>query len=565
MTVLLAKIEPLLSLKSVAGILSRIIGAVWLLMAVPPLLPATEWTLPCNAPVQSAKRGLAAEGDQGNSQPLVQADFAALSPGISWWYDWGYSPSPGQVDTNGFMQYLPMDWGGGTQDINGVLDWLENNHPAAVLAINEPSLSGQADLTPAQTATDIQNLQSAAGDFTVVAPQMALGTPYDGGTWQQYLTEVFDHLGTNTPAATGLHCYADFATLTNAFTTMTNITGGLPVWITEFSDRNASSLTNQMAYMIQAVDWMERTPGVAHYAWYKDRNSKDNPYSDILSATNGLLTALGNVYVNLPIHDPTLYYTIPGQLQAARYAAMNAVALQPTTDTNGLFEVGQIASGSWLDYNLDVPTNGIYTLSVRVGGVSPAQFQILSGSAVLARVNAPFSGHATLTVGKLSMPAGHQTLRLQATGPGSLLLGWLQWLTPFEQWAQSWGLPADGTGNGAPNASPAGDGIPNLLKYALNISPLVPGYQGHLTSGPTSLQGTNYISIIYTSSDPPPVDLGYLVEVTDDLDSGAWTNQTSRFLSVPLANGTVTVTNCDLWPVGAFNRRFMRFGVTAEP
>jgi hypothetical protein len=520
-----------------------------------PFVLAGERTVPCDAPVQSAKRGLAAEGK--SAKDLVAADFQALNTGLSWWYNW--SATANNLDPAGLMEFLPMDWGGGSGAITGVENWLAHHTPSTVLAINEPNISSQASLTTGEAATDIQNLLNVVGSIPVVAPQMATASG-----WEQYLSDVLTAMGSPLPAATSLHSYGNFNFLSNAVSSMQNANGGLPVWITEFNYKDAGTQDDETDFMIQAVDWMEQTPGVARYAWFKDRNSNTS-FADILNDTPGSLTTLGNLYVNMPVHDPTLYYAIPGQLDAARYVAMNGIALQRTTDTNGLLEVGQISSGNWLDYNIDVPTAGIYTVSLRVGGTSPARFQILKGAAVLAQINASFTNHATITAGNITLPAGRQTIRLLATGTGSPCLGWIQWLTPFEYWAQNWGLPSDGTGNGAPFAEPAGDGIPNLLKYALVINPYLAGYQGHLTTDITRISGQRYLAVHYTRSDPVPSNITYIGEVSTNLISGIWTNQTTINATVTNGDGTATVTSCDDFPVGAFSQRFIRFKAIVYP
>ena len=53
----------------------------------------------CDAQVQSRKRGLAVNS-------MSAADFEAIAPGVSWYYNWGATPLtlPGDVT----MDFLPM-------------------------------------------------------------------------------------------------------------------------------------------------------------------------------------------------------------------------------------------------------------------------------------------------------------------------------------------------------------------------------------------------------------------------------------------------------------------------
>jgi hypothetical protein len=92
-------------------------------------------------------------------------------------------------------------------------------------------------------------------------------------------------------------------------------------------------------------------------------------------------------------------------------------------------------------------------------------------------------------------------------------------LTGIAAWANSYGLPTDGTGNGSPTAILAGDGITNLMKYALGISPNIPGYQGRLTTGTVNVGGSDYLSLTYTRPEPAPTGVAYIPQACSDLST----------------------------------------------
>jgi hypothetical protein len=79
---------------------------------------------------------------------------------------------------------------------------------------------------------------------------------------------------------------------------------------------------DEREYLIQATDFLERTPYVAGYAWFKERVG-DNPKISILAPEPGKLTPLGETYVNLPPHEADLYYRIPGQTFRGQILAMD--------------------------------------------------------------------------------------------------------------------------------------------------------------------------------------------------------------------------------------------------
>src|ERR1700729_2488627 len=63
---------------------------------------------PGSPAAKSAKRGIAYD-------LASQADLAVLSPGVSWWYNWGASPNasvPSDYATRYAMDFYPMLWNG---------------------------------------------------------------------------------------------------------------------------------------------------------------------------------------------------------------------------------------------------------------------------------------------------------------------------------------------------------------------------------------------------------------------------------------------------------------------
>jgi hypothetical protein len=136
-------------------------------------------------------------------------------------------------------------------------------------------------------------------------------------------------------------------------------------------------------------------------------------------------------------------------------------------------------------------------------------------------------------------------------------------LTGFAAWANSHGLPTDGTGNGAPSEILAGDGITNLMKYALGIDPLVSGYQGRLTSGKVTDSGSDYLNITYIRPDPAPIGLSYVPEASPDL----FTWSTAGIVSTPStpSGGLCTVSVRDNTAIGSETRRFLRVKAVVSP
>lgn len=107
-------------------------------------------------------------------------------------------------------------------------------------------------------------------------------------------------------------------------------------------------------------------------------------------------------------------------------------------------------------------------------------------------------------------------------------------------------------------AAPAGDGISNLMKYALNLEPKIPSINRLPSCGAMAVGGTNYLTLTYTPT-PLASDIIFSVEVTGDLQT--W-NSGPGFTSLVDTGTASTVTVRDTTPVSIASKRFIRLKVT---
>ena len=112
-------------------------------------------------------------------------------------------------------------------------------------------------------------------------------------------------------------------------------------------------------------------------------------------------------------------------------------------------------------------------------------------------------------------------------------------------------------------AMPGGDGIPNLIKYALNLQAFNTGLGGLPTQGMMTLGGTNYLTLSFTQN-KSATDITYYTEVSGNLLT--WQSGVGFTVKEgpPLdnLNGTQTVLERDLIPMDGSSRRFIRLRVT---
>ncbi len=131
-------------------------------------------------------------------------------------------------------------------------------------------------------------------------------------------------------------------------------------------------------------------------------------------------------------------------------------------------------------------------------------------------------------------------------------------LTSLQTWRNShFGNPSN-VGAGADTASPSGDGVPNLIKYALGLNPLTPAATDQLPSG--SIQpdsGQNYLTLTANRLSLA-TDVTYAVEVSSDLRS--WTSGPP--FTVTLTNIATQLIVRDNVPFGSAPMRFIHLRIS---
>jgi hypothetical protein len=130
----------------------------------------------------------------------------------------------------------------------------------------------------------------------------------------------------------------------------------------------------------------------------------------------------------------------------------------------------------------------------------------------------------------------------------------------YHQWLLARGLPMDGSGEGSASADLAGDGLSNLMKYALGLEPDTLGHQGRLAFGEVTIEGSRYLTVSYTRPDPASAGITCTVEGGSDLST--WSDA-GIVLHADVLNGNLrTLTYRDTTAIGAAAKRFLRLRVS---
>jgi hypothetical protein len=131
-------------------------------------------------------------------------------------------------------------------------------------------------------------------------------------------------------------------------------------------------------------------------------------------------------------------------------------------------------------------------------------------------------------------------------------------LTPLQQWRNTYFRNPSEVGAGADAATPMGDSVPNLMKYALGLNPTTLVSTAQL---PVLIiqsdGGQDYLALsVHRAADPP--DVTYNVQVSGDLQN--W--ESGPPFTVTLTNIPSELDVRDNTPVSSAADRFIRLQVT---
>ncbi len=193
-------------------------------------------------------------------------------------------------------------------------------------------------------------------------------------------------------------------------------------------------------------------------------------------------------------------------------------AALPDVSTSPASYVGS----SWARINGSYdPHLATYWVTFEYGTSTAYGFSAADESFVIGNIDGPNSAHADLR-GIAPSTTYHCRLKL-ADDYGNFYYGGdttFTTLAPMEAWRQNFFDTTDDTGDHADLANPSGDGVPNLLKYALGLDPTSP-VAAPTPYPETASDGETYLTFNF-SRVSVATDLTYEVQVTGNL-AGPWT------------------------------------------
>ena len=379
---------------------------------------------------KSAKRGM------GFNNPFQESDGAQLGPGVSWAYNWSNrTPSDelyASLNGNG-INFVPMLWNGNWSADNIKAIKSQNPDLQYILAFNEPNLTDQANMTPAQAAAlwgDVVAIARETG-LKIISPALNYGTLAGYNDPVKWMDEFLAQPGVSLDQMDGiaLHCYMPSASSVSSFLDKFQ-KYGKPLWLTEFCNGNSNNISEetQLGYMCETLNMLEGRDDVAAYAWFMMRGGFNSQWHNNLvgSASPFELTTLGKVFVNFSTFDKGIYYAPRQIIPAEQYvAAGGQIRLQPSTD-GGVLDISRLSKDAWVEYQLDVPQAGSYTLYLRFQTFADAGLRFsLDGAEIAAKKIPNTSKVWTTSHFGIELPAGKHVIRLTCTSGSPLALNWI--------------------------------------------------------------------------------------------------------------------------------------------
>ncbi|OZG71133.1 endoglucanase [Hahella sp. CCB-MM4] len=257
--------------------------------------------------------------------------------------------------------------------------------------------------------------------------------------WSQEVEEAsWDPIQRNNIAYT-LHFYAGTHKQWLRDKAVNAMNNGIALFVTEWGTVDASGDGSVNEGETWAwVDFM-RDHGLSHANWaLNDKAEGASTFWPGVSATGGWndgdLTPSGKLVKSIiessdPIPgnspDPDCAAVlIPAKVQAENYCEMEGIQKEDTSDTGGGQNLGYIDSGDWMTYKVNVPRDGLYTISYRVASLNGGgilQAERAGGSPVYGSIEIPSTGgwQNWITMSHtVQLSAGEQRLGLAAVTGG---------------------------------------------------------------------------------------------------------------------------------------------------
>lgn len=342
------------------------------------------------ADAKSEKRGVS------ENQFSMGSMLEALEPGVTWYYNWGNTPGAGyenQVKDFEGIEFVPMCWNA-NYNADAIREYCKS-HPQTkyLLGFNEPNFTAQANMTPQQAAEAWPAVKALADELglKLVAPALnySPNPPYTDPL--KWMDEFVALVGPDAFDYTAVHNYGGLGVMQTIAGNFHN-RYGKPVWVTEFcywpneGDQNSYvSPETQINSMAETLQWLETTPWIFRYAWFKALGNTDSNrgpnYGLLVHEGTGTapwtLSEQGKVYVGLSEFDADVWHPAGHTVAATEFISSSSVGVGSTNDASNpsIIEINRFNAGGEATWQFRVDEAGAHYLTLKVSGFGePSRF-----------------------------------------------------------------------------------------------------------------------------------------------------------------------------------------------
>jgi|GEM_PF-849120 len=326
---------------------------------------------------------------------------------------------------------------------------------------------------------------------------------------------------------------------------------------------NSEGMTNLDAYLAQKSPFDP--------SW--DPSVREGPFRGVPAPIPGIIQAedfdLGGQ--GRSYHDTVL------RNQGGAYRPQEYVDIEPARDIVGSYNVAWIAEGEWIEYTVEVEESGYYDVTARVASpVTGGLMRIrMDGVDITGAMTVPVTGAwqqwQTITAGGIHLEEGVRRMRV-IMDSGGFNLNYVEFIptvlpspTAYDAWVAAIfpeELWADISIVGK-MADPDGDGVPNIVEYALGGNPLWPDRDRLPAMRVIEGDGETYLALEYIRP-AGATGVGYVGEVSHDL--ATWSSGPGHVeveAIVPSGEMEIVVVR-DAIPLDQAGNRFLRLRVVDE-
>ncbi|MBX3740541.1 MAG: C39 family peptidase [Akkermansiaceae bacterium] len=404
------------------------------------------------------------------------------------------------------------------------------------------------------------------GDLYLKRGAQATTTSYDH---RPYLNGNNETVTIPNPAAGDwyvmIHGFSDYdgITLTASFTSSQAQTGSLQVNLTP-----AGAVGVGAQWRVNGGAWQNSgatlpgLPAGSHTLSFKTVDGWTTPANQTVTINSNQTTTAIGTYVAVPGHvDLVVLEPIP--VPATHVAQGGTIQMSWTERNNGSASPASTHNTKIFLSSASHGTTHQIGYYGPMGFLSPGASESYSGSIVLPPSIPPGEYHVTVFIDSdQQIPESNENNNIGSSSPAKLTIqsngggggGGGGGSSAFASWASA--LPA---GQRGPNDQPLGDGVPNLVRYALGLASGQRARTEDLpASGWVTVRGKTYQRFTYTRP-ADRTDIGYIVQCSSNMID--W-RQAELVDVVANGNGTITVIHRHETPANSGGQGFMRLRVS---